>query len=86
MQVFHAYPSQTFCPHTPLRYPQQQLETGQVTRFTKGVAAVSASSKAKNDAPDCPCCKTGTILTIEIFGKRGPPKLNLSVTKFVPVK
>lgn len=33
----------------------------------------------------CPCCKTGTLITIEIFGKRGPPKFNLSVTKFIPV-
>ncbi|MBS1738281.1 MAG: transposase [Bacteroidetes bacterium] len=22
----------------------------------------------------CPCCKTGTLVTIEVFGKRGPPK------------
>jgi hypothetical protein len=22
----------------------------------------------------CPCCKTGTLITIEVFGKRGPPK------------
>jgi len=22
----------------------------------------------------CPCCKTGTLITIDIFGKRGPPK------------
>jgi len=21
----------------------------------------------------CPCCKTGTLITIEVFGKRGPP-------------
>jgi hypothetical protein len=22
----------------------------------------------------CPCCKTGTLITIDVFGKRGPPK------------
>ena len=22
----------------------------------------------------CPCCKTGTLVTIEVFGKRGPPE------------
>jgi hypothetical protein len=21
----------------------------------------------------CPCCKTGTLVTIEVFGSRGPP-------------
>ena len=25
----------------------------------------------------CPCCKTGTLITIEIFGQRGPPALYL---------
>lgn len=28
---------------------------------------------AKTMLPKCPCCKTGTMLTIEVFGKRGPP-------------
>lgn len=27
----------------------------------------------------CPCYKTGTLTTIEIFGKRGPPKHYLAV-------
>ena len=22
----------------------------------------------------CPCCKTGTLVTIDVFGKRGPPQ------------
>ncbi len=33
---------------------------------------------AKNDVKtklhNCPCCKTGTMITLMIFGKRGPPK------------
>ena len=33
----------------------------------------------------CPCCKTGTMITIEVFGKRGPPKQYLSATQTVPV-
>jgi len=32
----------------------------------------------------CPCCKTGTLITIEIFGKRGPPKAYLLETEIVP--
>lgn len=33
----------------------------------------------------CPCCKTGTLITIEVFGKRGPPEVYLAATQPVPV-
>lgn len=33
----------------------------------------------------CPCCKTGTLITIEVFGKRGPPKHYLLENQTVPV-
>jgi hypothetical protein len=33
----------------------------------------------------CPCCKTGTLITIEVFGKRGPPHIYLTGTKSAPV-
>ena len=33
----------------------------------------------------CPCCKTGTLLTIEVFGKRGPPAQYLPATQPAPV-
>jgi hypothetical protein len=29
--------------------------------------------KIKTLLRKCPCCKTGTLVTIEVFGKRGPP-------------
>jgi hypothetical protein len=32
----------------------------------------------------CPCCKTGTLITIEVFGKRGPPKQYLPEKRSVP--
>jgi hypothetical protein len=32
----------------------------------------------------CPCCKTGTMIMIEVFGKRGPPANYLLVTKINP--
>ena len=32
----------------------------------------------------CPCCKTGTLITIETFSKRGPPKFDLRANKSVP--
>jgi hypothetical protein len=34
----------------------------------------------------CPCCKTGTLITIEIFGKRGPPAQYLIENKTTPTK
>lgn len=32
----------------------------------------------------CPCCKTGTLITIEVFGKRGPPSQYLPATQTAP--
>ena len=33
----------------------------------------------------CPCCKTGTLMTIEVFGSRGPPEKYLLKTQPAPV-
>ncbi len=33
----------------------------------------------------CPCCKTGTLVTIEVFGKRGPPHFYLVAKQPAPV-
>lgn len=33
----------------------------------------------------CPCCKTGTLITIEVFGKRGPPQQYLLEKQKAPV-
>jgi hypothetical protein len=33
----------------------------------------------------CPCCKTGTLITIEVFGSRGPPEKYLLKTQPAPV-
>lgn len=33
----------------------------------------------------CPCCKTGTLITLEVFGQRGPPKQYLGESGSVPV-
>lgn len=32
----------------------------------------------------CPCCKTGTLITIDIFGSRGPPNEYFSEVQSVP--
>jgi hypothetical protein len=33
----------------------------------------------------CTCCKTGTLITIEVFGKRGPPQQYLLEKQPAPV-
>ena len=33
----------------------------------------------------CPCCKTGTLITIEVFGQRGPPQHYLLENQTAPV-
>jgi len=33
----------------------------------------------------CPCCHTGTLVTIEVFGKRGPPQQYVLENQQVPV-
>lgn len=35
-------------------------------------------TKVKTLLRKCPCCKTGTLVAIEVFGKRGPPDKYLS--------
>lgn len=41
--------------------------------------------KIKTLLKKCPCCKTGTLITIEVFGKRGPPEKYLMEKQIVPV-
>jgi len=41
--------------------------------------------KLKTLLRKCPCCKTGTLVTIEVFGKRGPPKQYLLKEQNAPV-
>jgi len=41
--------------------------------------------KIKTLLKKCPCCKTGTLITIEVFGKRGPPEKYLMEKQIGPV-
>ena len=34
----------------------------------------------------CRCCKEGNLVTIEVFGQRGPPMEYLFVTQNIPAK
>ena len=46
---------------------------GKLQALQQSVQAVKPAAKIKTLLRKCPCCKTGTLLTIEVFGKRGPP-------------
>jgi hypothetical protein len=41
-------------------------------------------AQAKTLLRKCPCCKTGTLITLEIFGQRGPPSAYLMDNKSSP--
>ena len=58
---------------------------GRLQNLQKELCVFPPVVKQKTMLRKCPCCKTGTLITIEIFDKRGPPKLALSVTKYVPI-
>jgi len=55
-----------------LQHLQQQLKI-----------VVKPPQAAKTLLHRCPCCKTGVLVTIEIFGKRGPPSQYLPVRQAV---
>ncbi len=39
----------------------------------KKLGVMVKNLKAETEFHKCPHCKTGTMITLEIFGKRGPP-------------
>ena len=68
------YSTKNICTHQALRHPQQQLETGQIAKFT-GRFKGYPTGVPKTMLRECPCCKTGTLITIEVSGKEGHPKI-----------
>lgn len=57
---------------------------GKLQSLQKELCVKRPETKAKTMLHKCPCCKTGKLITIEIFGKRGPPKQYLLVRQNVP--
>jgi len=56
---------------------------GKLQTLQKTLCLKRPESKVKTLLRKCPCCQTGTLITIEIFGQRGPPQKYLSVNKVV---
>lgn len=58
---------------------------GKLQQLQSSVKVVLKQTHVKTLLRKCPCCKTGTLITIEVFGKRGPPELYLTATHPLPV-
>ena len=58
---------------------------GKLQALQKELKVKRPEAKAKTLLRKCPCCKTGTMITIEVFGKRGPPEKYLMEKQTVPV-
>lgn len=58
---------------------------GKLQNLQKELKVTRAAANPKTMLRKCPCCPTGTMITIEIFGKRGPPKKYLPENQIVPM-
>lgn len=58
---------------------------GRLQNLQASLQVVRPEQAPKTMLRKCPCCKTGTLITIDVFGKRGPPKKYLLVNQTTPV-
>lgn len=58
---------------------------GKLQALQKCLQVKRPEVKPRTKLRKCPCCKTGTLITIETFGKRGPPKVDLLGISLTPV-
>ena len=57
---------------------------GKLQALQKELKVIRREPVVKTMLRRCPCCKTGTLITLEVFGKRGPPKEYLAEKPTVP--
>ncbi|HRP90897.1 MAG TPA: hypothetical protein PKX92_12780 [Edaphocola sp.] len=57
---------------------------GKLQSLQQSLKVSCPPSEPKSLLRKCPCCKTGTLITIEAFGKRGPPKKYLPDFQITP--
>ena len=68
-----AHPAAPLCAHQALRHTQQQLEGGKLQALQKTVHVQRPAATLKTMLRKCRCCKMGTLVTIDVFGKLGSP-------------
>lgn len=59
---------------------------GKLQALQKALKVVRKEPKVKTLLRKCPCCGRGTLITIEVFAKRGPPRPYLGETRSAPVE
>ncbi|RYZ29596.1 MAG: IS91 family transposase [Chitinophagaceae bacterium] len=58
---------------------------GKLQALQKTLKVVSKKPVVNTRLRKCPCCGTGTLLTIAVFAQRGPPKQYVAENKAAPV-
>ncbi len=58
---------------------------GKLQALQQQLKVVRKAPAIKTKLHQCLCCKTGTLITIDVFGKRGPPKQYLLENQTAPV-
>jgi hypothetical protein len=82
-----------FCQHIlPLRFVRirhygilsSTWKRGRLQALQTALKVMRKEVVIKTMLRKCPCCKTGTLITIDVFGQRGPPKQYLVEKQSVP--
>ena len=60
-------------------------KSGKLQALQLSVHASRPAAIIKTMLRKCPCCKTGTLVTIDVFGKRGPPQKYFTGQQCVPI-
>lgn len=58
---------------------------GKLQALQKKLQVITKVKTVNTRLRKCPCCKTGTLITLEVFGKRGPPQHYLAQKQAAPV-
>lgn len=58
---------------------------GKLQALQHSLKVLPVQRSVKTMLRKCPCCKTGTLITIELFGQRGPPRAYLMEKQTAPV-
>ncbi|MGA9213526.1 MAG: hypothetical protein WBY99_12605 [Kaistella sp.] len=74
------------CENTALRDFEQFLETWKTPGFTRKLEVKRTVFVPQTLLRKCQCCKEGNLITIALFGKRGPPQDFLFVTQNLSAK
>ena len=58
---------------------------GKLQQLQKELNVVRPIIEPKTQHKKCYCCKVGNLITLYVFGQRGPPEMYLIENKLTPV-